>query len=85
MSSKGTTDLVAWAYLGIDKHLTTMYVVPSHRGKGLAKFVVLKLLFDLRNGVAGKETAQSDWCLAEVAGDNAASQGACKALGAHFG
>jgi hypothetical protein len=86
MSPEGTTeDLVAWAYLGIDKSLATLFVVPGHRGKGLAKIVILKLLCDLRDGVAGKGKAQSDCCLADVACDNFASLGACKALGARFG
>lgn len=85
-SSKGIIkDLVAWAYLGIDKNVVTLYVVPDHRGKGLAKIVILKLLCDLRDGVAGKEKTQSDWCLADVAGKNIASQGVFKALGAQVG
>lgn len=76
--------LVAWAYLSIDKSLGTLYVLPEHRGKGLAKMAAAKVLRDLCDGVAGPENAQCDWCFAEVASDNAASQGVCRSLGARL-
>lgn len=76
--------LVAWAYLSIDKSLTTMYVLPEHRGKGLAKIVAGSLMKNLYDGVVGPERTQSDWCIAQVASDNAESQAVCKSLGAQF-
>jgi hypothetical protein len=80
----GKAVLVAWAYLSIDKSLTTMYVLPEHRGKGLAKTVAGSLIKDLYDGVVGPERTQSDWCIAQVASDNAESQAVCKSLGARF-
>lgn len=80
-------ELVAWAYLSIDQSLTTLYVLPSHRGKGLAKTVAGAVIRDLCDGFvvdAGAEKIQSDWCLAQVAADNAESQGVCRSLGARF-
>ncbi|CRG88361.1 hypothetical protein PISL3812_05391 [Talaromyces islandicus] len=76
--------VVAWAYLSIDKSLTTLYVLPEHRGKGLAKIVAGSLMRDLYDGVVGPERAQSDWCIAQVASDNAESQAVCKSLGARL-
>jgi FR47-like protein len=78
-------EVVAWAYLSIDQSLTTLYVLPSHRGKGLAKIVAGSVMRDLFDGfVVGEaeEKTQSEWCLAQVAADNSESQGLCKSLGA---
>jgi GNAT superfamily N-acetyltransferase len=72
--------LVAWAYLGIDMGLNTLYVLPEHRGKGLAKIAAAKLLAALCDGTAGSQKVQCDWCIADVAADNGPSQGVCKAL-----
>lgn len=77
-------ELVAWAYLSIDQSLTTMYVLPEHRGKGLAKLVAASLMGDLCDGLVGAGKTQSDWCFAQVAADNLESQKVCKALGAVF-
>jgi GNAT superfamily N-acetyltransferase len=86
MSSLQNTEktLVAWAYLSIDKSLGTLYVLPEHRGRGLAKMAAAKILRDLYEGVAGPEKAQSDWCCAQVSSDNAESQGVCRSLGARL-
>jgi hypothetical protein len=78
-------ELVAWAYLSIDQSLTTLYVLPSHRGKGLAKIVAGSVIRDLCDGlVGGEKKIHSDWCFAQVAADNAESQGVCRSLGARF-
>jgi ribosomal protein S18 acetylase RimI-like enzyme len=42
--------LVAWAYMDVDGSLATLYVVPEHRGKGLAKAVASSLLEKLHKG-----------------------------------
>ncbi|KUL88330.1 hypothetical protein ZTR_05043 [Talaromyces verruculosus] len=87
-TSPGNTarkELVAWAYLSIDQSLTTLYVLPSHRGKGLAKIVAGAVIQDLCDGlVGGEKEIQSDWCFAQVAADNAESQGVCRSLSARF-
>ncbi|KAL1991586.1 hypothetical protein VTN49DRAFT_4894 [Thermomyces lanuginosus] len=80
----GDRKMVAWAYLGLQKTLNTLFVLPDHRGKGLAKLAAARMLVDLYDGVAGEEKAQCDWCFAEVAADNSESQGVCKSLGARF-
>lgn len=36
--------LVAWAFLGVDGSLTSLYVEPEHRGRGLAKAASGRLL-----------------------------------------
>lgn len=78
-------ELVAWAYLSIDQSLTTLYVLPDHRGKGLAKMAAGAVIRDLCDGlVGGKRKIQSDWCFAQVASDNVESQGVCRSLGATF-
>jgi predicted GNAT family acetyltransferase len=78
-------ELVAWAYLSIDQSLTTLYVLPNHRGKGLAKVVAGAVIRDLCDGlVGGEKKIQSDWCFAQVAADNVESQGVCRSLGATF-
>ncbi len=40
-------ELIAWAFLSADASLTSLHVEPEHRGKGLAKAVIWKLLEDL--------------------------------------
>ncbi|KAL1974451.1 hypothetical protein VTN31DRAFT_4655 [Thermomyces dupontii] len=80
----GDRKMVAWAYLGLQKTLNTLYVLPEHRGRGLAKLAAARLIVDLHDGSAGEEKAQSDWCFAEVAADNSESQRVCKSLGARF-
>lgn len=78
-------ELVAWAYLSIDQSLTTLYVLPDHRGRGLAKIVAGAVIRDLCDGlVGGEKKIQSDWCFAQVAADNVESQGVCRSLGATF-
>lgn len=78
-------ELVAWAYLSIDQSLTTLYVLPNHRGKGLAKIVAGAVIRDLCDGFSSAEKKiQSDWCFAQVAADNVESQGVCRSLGARF-
>ncbi|RAO72317.1 uncharacterized protein BHQ10_008329 [Talaromyces amestolkiae] len=78
-------ELVAWAYLSIDQSLTTLYVLPEHRGKGLAKTVAGAVIRDLCDGlVGGERKIQSDWCFAQVAADNLESQSVCRSLGATF-
>lgn len=83
--SPSKMELVAWAYLSIDQSLTTLYVLPNHRGKGLAKTVAGAVIRDLCDGLVGEEKSiQSDWCFAQVAADNVESQGVCRSLGARF-
>lgn len=78
-------ELVAWAYLSIDQSLTTLYVLPNHRGKRLAKTVAGAVIRDLCDGfVIVEKKIQSDWCFAQVAANNAESQGVCRSLGATF-
>ncbi|KAH8694147.1 hypothetical protein BGW36DRAFT_384462 [Talaromyces proteolyticus] len=77
-------EAVAWAHLTVDKSLSTLYVLPEHRGKGLAKMVAGSLIRDLCDGTLDSEKTQSDWCIAQVAADNVESQAVCKSLGAEL-
>lgn len=45
--------LVAWAFLSQDGSLSSLYVSPSHRGQGLAKAVVRKLMQELLSDPLG--------------------------------
>lgn len=70
---------------GNRQYLTTLYVVPEHRGRGLAKVVASKIVHDLHSGLAGEGRAQSDWCLAEVARENAERRGEGEENAIHSG
>ena len=46
----GEGKMVAWGYIGIDASFATLYVLPGHRGKGLAKCVAVELIGRLGRG-----------------------------------
>lgn len=74
-SSSGGQQIVAWGYLAVDGCLTTLYVLPEFRRKGLARAVSAQVL---------REAADSDegyLSHADVSEDNIESQGVCEALG----
>lgn len=75
--------LVAWGYIGIDSSFATLYVVPDHRGKGLASVVARELLGKLaRGGFAHMGYAgASGWVHADVARGNGGSEGVMRAVG----
>jgi len=79
--------LVAWGYIGIDGSLATLYVLPDHRGKGLASSVAVELLTCLERGDfqdLGFD-GSSGWVHADVKNGNKESEGVMKSLGGSVG
>ncbi|KAK9245094.1 hypothetical protein V1506DRAFT_539165 [Lipomyces tetrasporus] len=76
-----TGKLVAWAYLGIEGALATLYVLPEYRGKGVANYIAGELLKKLGNGNFKHMGYQSPWVHAEIAEENKASIGVALKLG----
>lgn len=76
--------LVAWGYLGIDGSIATLYVLPEHRGKGLATQVAVELLNRYERGefadlgYAGK----SGYVHSDVKPGNEGSERVMKSIGA---
>ncbi|TVY92781.1 hypothetical protein LAWI1_G001055 [Lachnellula willkommii] len=76
--------LAAWGYLGIDGSLATLYVLPEHRGRGLATQVAVELLSRYeRGGFADLGYAgRSGYVHSDVKVGNRESEGVMKSIGA---
>ncbi|KAF2666437.1 hypothetical protein BT63DRAFT_428203 [Microthyrium microscopicum] len=75
--------LVAWGYIGIDGSFATLYVLPKHRGKGLASRVAVELLGSLNRGDfkdLGYD-GDSGFVHSDVYAGNMESEGVMKSLG----
>ncbi len=72
----GTSDPIAWAFLGLDGSLKTLHCEEAYRGRGLAKAVALKLLHERSTMFSNDGYGHAD-----VGTGNLASQGVCKSLG----
>ncbi|KAH8821626.1 hypothetical protein F5884DRAFT_768498 [Xylogone sp. PMI_703] len=84
VSPNSEHELVAWAYIGIDGSLATLYVQPSYRNRGFAKSVAKELLRRLGDGDfrdLGFD-GQGGWVHADVKVGNAGSEGVMKSVGA---
>lgn len=79
--------LVAWGYIGIDGSFATLYVLPNHRGKGLASLVAVDLLGRLARGEFHDMgfDGSSGWTHSDVYVGNKESEGVMKSLGGHVG
>jgi len=79
--------LVAWGYIGVDGSFATLYVLPAHRGKGLASLVAIELLGCLEKG--GFQDlgfdGSSGWIHSDVKVGNTASEGVMKSIGGSIG
>ncbi|KAK7923358.1 hypothetical protein PG985_007429 [Apiospora marii] len=73
---------IAWCFLGPDGSLSSLHCEEPYRGRGFAKAVAIKLLKDRLRDYGGDDSTL--FC-AEVAQDNASSQGVCKSLGGKIG
>lgn len=75
--------LVAWAYIGIDGGLATLYVLPDYRGKGLASYVAEELLrrLDVGDFKDMGYDGKSKWVHSDVKARNEGSEGVMKSLG----
>lgn len=75
--------MIAWAYVGIDGSLATLYVLPEWRGKGLAKCVAVELLRKVRNGEYRDMgfDLDSGWVHADVKEGNEESASLMRSLG----
>ncbi|KAF2835539.1 hypothetical protein M501DRAFT_941887, partial [Patellaria atrata CBS 101060] len=72
---------VAWAFLGLDGSLSTLFVEPGFRGRGLGKWVAGRVL-----GGLGAFTAEGRrWCHADVLVGNEEGEGVVRALGGREG
>jgi hypothetical protein len=75
--------LIAWAYIGIDGSLATLYVLEEYRGKGLSSFAAVELLASYDKGDfndLGFDGA-SGWVHPDVKKGNKESEGVMKSLG----
>jgi len=94
------SQLIAWAFLGVDGSLTSLHVEPAHRGKGLAKAVSRKLLKQLAEdpgavgfrplpaALGGGEEGMGKgegWADSDVAVDNLEGAGVARGLGGERG
>jgi hypothetical protein len=80
------SEMIAWAFIGLDGSLCTLHVVNDFRGRGLAKRVSLELLSRYARGEfadlgVGELGEGSGWVHAEVGEGNAASEAVMRALG----
>jgi GNAT superfamily N-acetyltransferase len=85
MDEKGK--LVAWGYIGIDGSFATLYVLPDHRGRGLASYVAVELLSRLERGEFADMgfDGSSGWVHSDVKVGNIQSEGVMKSLGGRIG
>jgi hypothetical protein len=74
--------LVAWAFIGIDGTLATLYVMPEYRGKGLATYVARELVRKLGKGEFADMgySGDSGFVHGDVFEGNTASERVMKAL-----
>ncbi|KAF7927451.1 uncharacterized protein EAE98_005833 [Botrytis deweyae] len=77
------SEMVAWAFIGIDGMLATLYVLPSHRGLSLATYVARELIrrFGLGEFADLGFSGSSGLVHSDVKEGNAGSEGVMKALG----
>ncbi|RDW89574.1 hypothetical protein BP6252_01606 [Coleophoma cylindrospora] len=82
-----TDRLAAWAYIGIDGTLATLYVLEEYRGLGLASFVAKELLTRLGRGDFGDVgfKGESGWCHSDVYDGNKGSEAVMRAIGGSVG
>lgn len=75
--------LAAWAYVGIDGSIATLYVLPDFRGKGLSSIIARELLARLDRGEFADlgYDGKSGWVHADVYDGNAGSEAVMKGLG----
>ena len=80
-------NLVACGYIGIDGSFATLYVLPDHRGKGLASHVAVELLDRLERGEFQDMgfDGSSEWVHSDVKVGNKESEGVMKSLGGTVG
>ncbi|KAJ8068784.1 hypothetical protein OCU04_002480 [Sclerotinia nivalis] len=76
-------EMIAWAFIGIDGTLATLYVQPSHRGQGLATHIARLLVHRLGRGEFRDLgfTGESRWVHADVKDGNGGSEGVMRGLG----
>ncbi|TGO82721.1 hypothetical protein BPOR_0771g00060 [Botrytis porri] len=74
--------MVAWAFVGIDGTLATLYVLPSHRGLGLATYVARELIrrFGIGEFADLGFNGSSGFVHSDVKEGNAGSEGVMRAL-----
>ncbi|KAI1813583.1 hypothetical protein GGS20DRAFT_599017 [Poronia punctata] len=69
---------IAWAFLGPDSSIMTLYCEEAYRNQGIAKAVIVKTLRDRLNIFGDNGPQTYGW--ADVAPDNVQSQGVCRGL-----
>lgn len=79
----GEGKMVAWGYIGIDASFATLYVLPEHRGKGLAKCVASELTGRLGRGEFADLgfDGKSGWVHSDVYDGNEGSERVMRSLG----
>ena len=97
-AGEGKGELIAWAFLGVDCSLSSLYAEPQHCGKGLAKAVTRKLFEELakdplsegfrpleRHTLADGVETWAGWAHADISINNMESAGVMKGLGGKDG
>lgn len=72
-------DPVAWSFLGLDGSVTSLFIEPRWRGKGLAKVMTAELLRGKMDSFWGRNDERLAHALVSV--DNEASSRMCESLG----
>ena len=78
---------IAWAFLGFDGSLSTLYVELEHRGQGLAVLVgreVMRVGLG-SGGMFGSGFSEEEWAYADVAMENVASRRVMEKMGGKIG
>ncbi|KAL8846159.1 MAG: hypothetical protein Q9221_008739, partial [Calogaya cf. arnoldii] len=79
--AKGEGELVAWVFLSSDGSLGSLFVELEHRGKGLARAVVGRLLVDSREeGECEERERGKGWVSSDVYLDNEGGKGVAVGL-----
>jgi len=76
VSSKATTEPIAWAFLGPDGSITSLHCEKDYRGQGLAKAVTVRLHREQLKAFSTDGLGHAD-----VSTQNLQSQGVCMSLG----
>jgi len=76
-------DPIAWSFLGPDGSLSSLHVESEWRGRGLARKLAARLFAEGMKVYWG-DGDRDKWAHADVAVDNAASNGVCRGLAGEY-
>ncbi|KAL9609204.1 MAG: hypothetical protein Q9204_009172, partial [Flavoplaca sp. TL-2023a] len=77
-------ELIAWVFISSDGSLSSLFVEPSHRGKGIARAVVRRLIMmssEVQEGEKQREGTGNGWVSSDVYLDNKGGRGVAMGVG----